>query len=258
MGTVGVVEPMQVAALLWVISDQPTNELPALATDALVRGLDAPALRELAGLPPGDYWDIKDRFERSIEELGLELPDEQTALWRLAQHKAAEIVAGSVAPSTGARWIWQHVSLRIDREGDLRVFIGLASEWDDHPRFRPEIEDQILTAARDLLDQERPRMWLRVQARRDESPLIESGTAREVQPADLPITEALAGSVGEWARRYDAVMEQGRFNGEREAKSFVASGQALVERLQRELGSTWHVEYYPEPTRLPGLRLRAR
>jgi hypothetical protein len=255
-------DQLQVAALLWAVGDQPSDELPDLATEALVRGLDSPALRELAGASRDDFWRIKGLFEAMVDELEFDLPDEQTALWRLAQHVASEIVAGVIAPETGAHRIWRKVSHRVAREGDLRVFIGLASEWDDHPRHRAEIDASIIEAARRLLDQTDPRVWLRVQAARACSPISDSGTRSEIHPGDLPISGDLAGAFTLWAEEYDATFtDRGGagsdgFASGAAAVTFVERGRDLVGRLQAELGESHHVEYMPEPIKPPGVRLR--
>lgn len=185
------VEPLQVAAWRWVTGDQPAEDLPALATDALVRGLDSPALRELAGTATEDYWAIKDHFERTAHELDLAMPDEQTALWRLTRYKAEEIVSGAVSPSSGAHWVWREVWRRIEREGDLRIFVALADEWDDHPDDRREIEAQIIEAAKALLRQAEPRTWVRVQARWALSPIAQSRSLKELPIQTLPISTTL-------------------------------------------------------------------
>jgi len=251
-------EPLQVAALLWAIGDQASNDLPDLATGALVRGVDSPSLRELAGVPADDYWRIKALFESVLDELGLNLPDEQTALWQLAQHTAAEIVAGTVSPSVGAHRIWSEMSHRIARAGDLRVFIGHASEWDDHPDHRSEIDASIIEAAQKLLAQPEPRRWLRIQGREAMSPISDSETHAEVAPSDLPISDALTGSLVEWANEYDATIKHGPggFDSAADAARFVKQGRDLAGRLQVELGASWRVEYYPEATKPPGIRLR--
>ena len=57
------------AAWRWVVGIQPVEDLPNIATDALVRDLDTPALRELAGAAKDDFWLIRDSFERTIGEL---------------------------------------------------------------------------------------------------------------------------------------------------------------------------------------------
>lgn len=249
---------MEVAALRWAIGTQPAEQLPDLATDALVRGLDSPALRELAGMARDDFWRIKSLFEVTTEELGIVIPDEQTALWLLAKNTAAEIVAGTVSPSRGADWIWWEIHHRIAREGDLRVFGGLASEWDEYAEHRAEIEGFIVDAARELIDQAEPRRWLMVQAQHGRSPVADSGSREELRPTDLPISEDLAHSLADWATDYDATFatEPDGFQSEEEAVTFVERGRDLVGRLQDELGEHWHVEYMPEPIKPPGLRLR--
>ena len=179
-------EPLQVAAWQWVVGTQAAGGLPDIATDAIVHGFDTPSLRELAGTAGDDYWLIKDLFERTINELGLDLPDEQTALWRLAQQKASEIVSGAVSASAGARWIWSEIHSRIELEGDLRILVGLADEWDDHPRHRPEIEAQIVKAARTL--EELPRRYTDRAAPQSTPP-----TRRLVLPAAAPSRRAFWG-----------------------------------------------------------------
>ena len=75
--------------------------VPEIATDALVRGLDSPALRVLAGQARWDVRDSSELFRVVLDELGIELPDPDRAQWNLARRTAGEIVAGRMghAPS---------------------------------------------------------------------------------------------------------------------------------------------------------------
>jgi hypothetical protein len=68
---------------------------------------------------------------------------------RFAVQVAERILAGTVRPYDGARQIWRWVSEH-DQVGiqDLGSFIGLASEWDDSPQFRPSLEADIIDEAR--------------------------------------------------------------------------------------------------------------
>lgn len=250
---------LEVAGLMWAIDDQPAGDLPNIASDALVRGLDSPALRELAGTVGDDFWQVKRLFERALRELGYELPDEQGALWRLARHKASEIVAGCVTPTEGAHWIWSHVCDRPQSGGDLRVFIGLASEWDDSPEHRTELDLHIVAAARWLFERAEPRRWLRLQARAGAAPVVDSGTRAPIALDELPIAKELGSSLGAWGEEYDTLMGlcPPGFEDESAAKGFVDRGRVLAERLQADLGESWHIEYYPEPTKPPGLKLQA-
>lgn len=256
-------DPLRRAALLWAIDDQPAAELPEVATDLLVRGVDSPALRELAGASPDDFWAVKALFEQTLRELGIDEPaDEQAALWSLAREAAREIVQGEREPGEGAQWIWRHLSDRAVPEGDLRIFIGWGSEWEDHPDDRARIDAGVMTAAAELLARAEPRRWLQLRARQGRSPLADSGTQEEVAPGDLPIGSDLTADLSRWSSSYEhnfaGVAGASGFESEAAARQFVEVGRHLVDRLRRELGDSWWVEYRPEPVGPPGLRLRAQ
>ena len=135
------------------------------------RGVDSPSLRELGGLARGDVREAADLFQAALDELGIDLPNEDEALWNLVRWTARRILTGETPPIEGARWIWRGASYRVQEEGDLRIFIGLASEWDDHPDTRPEIDRQIVEEAAELLDRPAPRRWLQLHAERGCPPL---------------------------------------------------------------------------------------
>lgn len=248
-------------ALLWAAGDQPHRDLPDAAAEMLANGSDSPSLRELAGAPPDDYWQVKWLFERTLHELGIPVLDEQDALWALARQVAQEIVDGDRSPTDGATWIWRHLSHRLAEEGDLRIFAGLASSFEDHPGDGAALAAIILEEAAELLTRAEPRTWVRVQARSDTAPVTRSATRAPVNLRDLDITHDVVRALEEWAARHDALFDpeagEGGFADEDDAQAFVERGRQLVTRLQAQLGDRWHVEYVPEPTAPPGLRLRA-
>lgn len=82
---------LETAALRWAIGSQPWEDLVDIACAALVRGDDSPSLRVLAGLPPDDYWAIKQAFEDTLKELDITLLDEQEALWQLGRRMARQM-----------------------------------------------------------------------------------------------------------------------------------------------------------------------
>ncbi|HEV2953042.1 MAG TPA: hypothetical protein VG015_03005 [Candidatus Dormibacteraeota bacterium] len=187
--------------------------------------------------------------------------DEDDALWLLVRLAATQIIEGEVGAYEGAAWIWGHASDRVKAEGDLRVFIGLASEWEDHPAYRSEIEATIVEEAGILLGRPKPRTWVKVMARQGSGPLWEPRTHSNLSPADLPIDNALTSDLVCWAAQYDSTFGGGPedssgFASREEALEFVERGRDLVERLQESLGNSWHVEYIPEPISPPGLRVR--
>ena len=217
----------------------------------------------LAGSDRADYWSIKDLFESTLFELGMQLPDEQGALSQLARHVAQQIDDGEVPPAAGASWIWKSVYHRIEREGDLRIFVGLASEWEDHPDDRPTIDARIVAAANEFFNRGELRRWVRLQARCGVSPLAEPRALTPMPVDELPITGGLGETLSRWAALFDerfpdTVGAQSCFVSVDEAERFVDQGRSLAAELQAELGDTWVVEYYPEPTRPPGVRLKRR
>ncbi len=66
---------------------------------------------------------------------------------------ARQIVADEIKPYEGAAAIWSRLAEADDEyPASLRVFVGLASEWQDHPEYRPGLEDDIREEAQRLID----------------------------------------------------------------------------------------------------------
>jgi hypothetical protein len=133
------------------IGEQASEALPDLAANALVRGLDTESLRELAGTPAREVRDSRDLFLRSVSELGWTIPDELTARRELAIYTASEMADGRLEPYEASSWIWHSAWWQLGTPNDLGVFVGLASEWEDHPAKRPELERLMVQQARSLV-----------------------------------------------------------------------------------------------------------
>ena len=120
----------------------------------MLRGLDSPALRELAGTFRSDYQDARDIFYRVCEELGVQIPEAAAARWEFVYDWASAMTSGGTEPIVAASRIadeWQPLG----RPSSLTVFVGLASQWDDDPEHRFEYERDMRAAAVELL-QRRP------------------------------------------------------------------------------------------------------
>lgn len=78
--------------------------------------------------------------------------DHATAAITIAQ----QILRGDVEPYQGAAAIWRQMA-EDDAEypAELRVFVGLASEWQDHPEHREALDNDIRDEARQLADRHR-------------------------------------------------------------------------------------------------------
>jgi hypothetical protein len=240
-----------------------SEDLPEIATEALVRGLDSPALRILAGQSRDDVRDSADLFRVALDELGIDPPDADSAQWHLARRTAGDIVAGRIRPARAATELWL-AYLKVRDNGDLRVFVGLASMLDDHPEDAEQIEADMVSAARELLARPAPRRWIKLMAVRGRSPLTQSTgpVDIEVDPETLHISDGLRFDLARWDAYLAAVLSgwpaTGGFDSEYDVERFVAAGRQLVSRLQDELGASYHVEYMPEPIRPPGVKLRKR
>jgi hypothetical protein len=255
-------DPLEVAAWLAAVGRLASDDLPKVATEALVRGLDSPALRVLAGQARWDVRDSSDLFRDALGELGIEFPDADRAQWNLARRTASDIVAGRVRAAHGADELWLAYHTVRDN-GDLRIFVGLASMLDGHPEDTEQIEAHMVAAARELLDRPEPRRWIKLMAARGRSPLTQtlgSGDI-EVDPEALRLSDGLRSDLAQWEAHFEATLSgwpaSGGFDSEHDAERFVAAGERLVLQLQDELGAGYYLEYMPEPTRPPGVRLRA-
>ena len=144
-------DPVRQALLRLTVGDLAAEELPDLAADALTRGLDSPSLRMLAGARRGEYDENRRLFVAAMKELGVDAPPAGAAIRELVRFWASELVAGALTPYEGARRIWWQGWETLGRPDELTVFVGLASQWEDHPGQRTEYERHIVTAARKLL-----------------------------------------------------------------------------------------------------------
>jgi hypothetical protein len=204
------VDPLEVASWHWAAGDIRAEDLPDVATDALVRGLDGPALRVLAGENRDDAQGLRDLFALALAELDYPLLDQDSAQWQLIRLIARAIDAGSVDPGDGANQIWRR-SFDVAEEGDLRVFVGLASELEDHPSSATTLNEAILVAAADLLARAKPRRWIRVQASPDVSPLghHDPDGYRIIEIQSEPITTDLMSELKSWNDDFHSVLDGG-------------------------------------------------
>lgn len=135
----------------------PVEELPDIATDALCKGLDSPALRVLAGAapfePPADLWDL---FREAAAQLRIEAPDEISAARRVLRFYLRDVVEGQVSPACGVGRILkdlQHsVGDKLDKtyvgEGlGIGRLVGAYYTYDDAPSGRLEFQGRRLSEA---------------------------------------------------------------------------------------------------------------
>ncbi|WP_185899278.1 hypothetical protein [Streptomyces sp. WAC07061] len=109
--------PLVEAAWLYQADQVCPEDLPMTAAQALARGMDAPALFELAGLPRhADPRDIRDTFEQALEELGIVRPDPHLARRYALRGLASRFTAGNVDLAELASGEWSEVEVETAEE----------------------------------------------------------------------------------------------------------------------------------------------
>jgi hypothetical protein len=111
----------------------PLSVLPQVAVEALQMGVDTPSLRLLAGESGSENDESQNLFEKSLKELGVEIPNQDEAGMIVSKSIAQEVLDGEIGPYDGARRIWSDVYIHNPSLKSLRGFVGLASELEDHP-----------------------------------------------------------------------------------------------------------------------------
>jgi hypothetical protein len=97
-----------------------------------------------------DYWWVCRADNVAIAHLG-ELPTDATDL---AVRLGRAVLDGDITPYDGAHRIWMDVTTQFgdDPRGNrLYVFVGSATEWEDHPEARDEIDTTIRQEAERLV-----------------------------------------------------------------------------------------------------------
>src|SRR4030095_9517252 len=113
------------------------------------------SLRLLAGEMHPTWSHCADLFERIQRELEIPLLSQDVAALELARCYAEQILDGTLTPAQGAEHIWWDIANDFMTDEHvwpaLRGFVGLASEYRDHPEAHADLEQQIRDEAQELL-----------------------------------------------------------------------------------------------------------
>ncbi len=138
----------------WRARQAVSQDLPALATDALIVGLDSPTLRVLAGEGPDAFaYDLGELLERTLAELE-RWPATLADAWRgLVVFRCWEIATGRVALSVGARYVESVTYAQPGQPDDADGVVLDFSGYDDEliggwGRDTDIVEREIATEAR--------------------------------------------------------------------------------------------------------------
>jgi hypothetical protein len=142
---------LRIAAAWRALDKLSSEEAIKAADEVLNRGVYSDVLCLLICQEPR-WSDVGPLFERVLRDQGVEQPDQESAVRVLAEHIARRIIAGETTPYEGARTIWRELAWEPQADKSLLLFIGLASEWEDHPQLRQAYESDIIQAAHELVE----------------------------------------------------------------------------------------------------------
>ncbi|MGC5034266.1 hypothetical protein ACPXCS_05425 [Streptomyces sp. DT190] len=141
---------LQRSAWQYVAETLTPAELPMLAAQALVDGRDSPALCELAGLPRrSDESEIRELYVQALHELGVSLPDEETAGRRLLVSLAIGLAEAELSPRDVVDRLSMTVAAHTSEETQFLSIAADYSEGMDADEL-PGWENRLRTAAHSL------------------------------------------------------------------------------------------------------------
>jgi hypothetical protein len=125
------------------------DQVEGVATAALVKGIDSPRIRELAGGPVIQDGDIREMLAAELAKMGVEAPSPSEAARHMAKAISAEILDKRVDPFEAARYL--ALISRAARSGgsefhELDPFVYVDGEAEgrpaDHEFFREAIANE--------------------------------------------------------------------------------------------------------------------
>ena len=149
----GPTQNLELALARWVLNELPPEDVPMVATEALVHGCNAMSVAVLAGLQRPTSADIEEELPALLEELRVSLPERREALKIHVDAVARDIVLGVVTPSVGASQISSasYAAERGELWDQFATFVGLALEYEEENRPAAELDPVTVADAKALL-----------------------------------------------------------------------------------------------------------
>jgi hypothetical protein len=142
---------LELALARWVLNELPPEDVPMVATEALVHGCRAMSIAVLAGLQRPTSADVEAELPALLEELRVSLPGRREALKIHVDAVARDIVLGVVTPSVGASRISSAADERDELWDQFGTFVGLAVEYAEENRPASELDLETVARAKALL-----------------------------------------------------------------------------------------------------------
>jgi len=96
---------LQLAAARYILGDLPSDELARIADALLDQGVYSLAIGELATTRHPLMADAGPLFEQALQDLNVEMPSHEEAVWVLLRHHIGRIAYEDVAPRDGLQFM---------------------------------------------------------------------------------------------------------------------------------------------------------
>jgi hypothetical protein len=127
------------------------RDVERVGIQQLALGASQPEVVALASVTSATR-ELQSLVDAAVVAMGDSVPDVGEAAIATAVDTAHQIVNGAVAAVNGARSIWTLARQVPEVEPLLTAFIGLASEWEDDEVNRRAYENDIVEAAKQLIN----------------------------------------------------------------------------------------------------------
>lgn len=135
----------------FIIGEYGLDHLPSFAIQAIENGYESLSLYQLAGSRKSDSSSLRILLDRAMQELHIDIPEPNEAALSIARSIARDVINGHVTPYEGAKRIWHDIYVNFSTLDQLRIFVGLASEYEDDEKHRDLYSRDIIDECHKLI-----------------------------------------------------------------------------------------------------------
>ena len=138
----------------FVLGQLTSEEIPSISMKLIENDIYNDEILECAGVQNSSLADIGPIFFKGVKKLTTRQPTVKEATVILDREILKNILDGEIDPYKGARKIWNNLARQTGADQRLKVFIGLASEYEDSTSEvdREYYSNRIIEAARSYLN----------------------------------------------------------------------------------------------------------
>ncbi len=135
---------------MWILKLFSSEDLPEIAQQALMQGIESEAIIGLASCYSHEWWKIEKDFRSVLNESGGGTMPQLEALLRYARHISQKIVDGELSPKSGGLLINKVSEVDLSCVQEVHDMVCAALEIGDVPEMDAQYEALIVKGAKRL------------------------------------------------------------------------------------------------------------